>query len=1017
MMNAKSNAPSGGTSSTRRRDARGSTTVDTDEGVLSNPNGRSIPDASKTKSNLISCKHAINVATMNVRTIRLESRRKELANNCKTQKVKILGIVDHKIVHEDEPIVYQHIDKQILITTSAWRTASNAASGGVGLMIDKSIESALSEVKPVDKRILIAEFNGNPRTTIIVHYAPVEGSGESDEHYDTLCSVIQEVPKHNLLLVLGDYNAHLGKEVGKYTYHDKTNSNGKRLLDMSQEAGLVITNIHKQKKSGKLWTYISDMSGTKSQVDFILVNSKWKNSVKNCEAYSSFSSMGSDHRIVSAKIKLSLRTSKSPQPEPRYDWSALKDPEINRLYTVAVKNRYESLCQEGQTITETYAHLITANEEAASEHLPRKKSGRKKKIVAQDPRVEEARKQVQYASSIYTTKPSEKNREKLCKSKSNLQEIYNLIEEEELGKAIREVEEANEKSRHGKSWKLINELTGRKKAKTGIIKGATAKERLDKWYSHFQGLLGKEPEVEGELDENIPPILHSLGISDSPFTHEEYKELKKSLIEGKQYGPDKIPPEVWKLCDLDDIMLSYANKLLLGEKPDQWSENNLLPIPKDGDLSDTNNYRGIALSAVAAKIANKLILNRIRPKIDKYLRTNQNGFRPGRSTIAHILCLRRLIEGVKRNNLKCIVIFIDFRKAFDSIHRGRMMTILKAYGIPGKLLTAINQMYTNTKARVLSPDGETEWFEILAGVLQGDTLAPYLFAIVLDYAMRKALEGREDLGFELEKRRSRRHPPVTITDTDFADDIALISEEIEQAQEMLTCVETETLRIGLHLNEKKTEVMAFGPIPLIKIKTKNGKELKYVVDFKYLGGRMVSSEKDLEIRKALAWSACNKLKTIWKSNLKKGIKKRLFLSTVESVLLYGAETWTINKKMEKRLDGCYTRMLRMAFNVSWKDRMTNEELYDGLPKLSTKIATRRMKLAGHCIRHPEEEASKLVLWEPEKGVRNVGRGTVSYIDNLIEDTGLATPKEIRTAMMDRKGWKERSEGVRARGRP
>ena len=206
-------------------------------------------------------------------------------------------------------------------------------------MIDKSIESALSAVKPVSKRILIAEFNGNPGTTIIVHYAPVEGSEESDEHYDTLCSVTQEVPKHHLLLVLGDYNAHLGKEVGKYTYHDRTNSNGKRLLDMSQEAGLVITNIHKQKKSGKLWTYISDMSGTKSQVDFILVNRKWKNSVKNCEAYNTFSSMGSDHRIVSAKIKLSLRTSKSPQPEPRYDWSAL----INRLYTVAVKNRYESL--------------------------------------------------------------------------------------------------------------------------------------------------------------------------------------------------------------------------------------------------------------------------------------------------------------------------------------------------------------------------------------------------------------------------------------------------------------------------------------------------------------------------------------------------------------------------------------------------------------------------------------------------------------------------------------------------
>ena len=283
--------------------------------------------------------------------------------------------------------------------------------------------------------------------------------------------------------------------------------------------------------------------------------------------------------------------------------------------------------------------------------------------------------------------------------------------------------------------------------------------------------------------------------------------------------------------------------------------------------------------------------------------------------------------------------------------------------------------------------------------------------------MRKALEGREDLGFEVQRRRSRRHPPVTLTDIDFADDIALISEEIEQAQEMLTRVEIETLKIGLHLNEKKTEVMAFGHGILIKIKTKNGKELKYVINFKYLGGRMISSEKDFEIRKALAWSACNKLKTIWSSNLKKNIKTRLFLSTVESVLLYGAETWTINKSMEKRLDGCYTRMLRMAYNVSWKDHMTNEELYDGLPKITTKIRTRRMKLAGHCVRHPEEEASKLVLWEPDRGVRNVGRRAVTYIDNLKADTGLETTEEIRTAMMDRSGWRSRSEGVRAGARP
>ena len=174
------------------------------------------------------------------------------------------------------------------------------------------------------------------------------------------------------------------------------------------------------------------------------------------------------------------------------------------------------------------------------------------------------------------------------------------------------------------------------------------------------------------------------------------------------------------------------------------------------------------------------MLNRIRPKIDTHLRPNQNGFRPGRSTTAHILALRRLIEEVKSHNLKAVLVFIDFKKAFDSIHRGRMLQILKAYDIPGKLIKAIGLLYENTRARVITPDGETEYFKIMAGLLQGDILAPYIFAIVLDYAMRNAIGGREEeLGFKLDRRRSRRHNPLILTDTDFADDIATVSEEID----------------------------------------------------------------------------------------------------------------------------------------------------------------------------------------------------------------------------------------------
>lgn len=89
-------------------------------------------------------------------------------------------------------------------------------------------------------------------------------------------------------------------------------------------------------------------------------------------------------------------------------------------------------------------------------------------------------------------------------------------------------------------------------------------------------------------------------------------------------------------------------------------------------------------------------------------------------------------------------------------------------------------------------------------------MAPYIFSIVLDYAMTRVLDGREeDLGFKIDRRRSRRHHPVLIIDTGFADDIAITTAQIHQDQEMLASVELEAAKIGLRLNSKKTQVMHF----------------------------------------------------------------------------------------------------------------------------------------------------------------------------------------------------------------
>ena len=120
---------------------------------------------------------------------------------------------------------------------------------------------------------------------------------------------------------------------------------------------------------------------------------------------------------------------------------------------------------------------------------------------------------------------------------------------------------------------------------------------------------------------------------------------------------------------MNEELVNVCNKTYLGDAPNCWLEGKNLPVPKKVDLSIASNYRGINLSSSVSKIYNKMLLNRIRPILDEKWRTNQNFFRPGQSTLAQILTLRRIIEGVKSKTPPAVMIFLDFHKAFDSIHR------------------------------------------------------------------------------------------------------------------------------------------------------------------------------------------------------------------------------------------------------------------------------------------------------------------------------------------------------------
>ena len=162
-----------------------------------------------------------------------------------------------------------------------------------------------------------------------------------------------------------------------------------------------------------------------------------------------------------------------------------------------------------------------------------------------------------------------------------------------------------------------------------------------------------------------------------------------------------------------------------------------------------------------------------------------------------------------QKNLEAAILFVGFSKAFDFIHREKVEQILLAYSLPKETVAAIVILYKNTKVRVCSPDRDTDYFYIVAGVIQGDTFAPYLFIIWLDNVLRTSMDLMKENCFNLAKERSSRYPAQTITDVDYADDIALLANTLAQAETLLHILERAVGGISLYVNAHKTEYMCF----------------------------------------------------------------------------------------------------------------------------------------------------------------------------------------------------------------
>ena len=439
------------------------------------------------------------IATFNVRTLQHDKQINELISSAKKQGIDIICIQEHRFYHEESAIKYHKPGKGwTFITTSAWKNSTNSTIGRVRILLSPKALKSLNSIEKIASRIVIASFSGNPQITVICCYSPTNVSDENEvvQFYDELASLTRDVPKHNILVVTGDMNAKVeNSDAHRHSFHTTTNRNGEHFNQYLLANSLYCLNTNFQKRTGKKWTHRSP-NGHLSQIDYIAINKKWVNSAKNCEAYNSFEGVFTDHRIVTANLKVSFRTNKKKSyTSTRYQWSQLTtDPHTRDRFATTLNNRFDTLndLSNDDTPNSIYQNFIEASKHAAKRCLPERDRLRQK-LPWENDTVIGVRNELRAASKSKNKNPTPQNIDAATVLQRKLEQVYKSEKAKFIQEKIDSITAAAESQKSSLAWQTINKITGRKNSSKAKLKGDSQDERVSKWKEHFKNLLGPTP--------------------------------------------------------------------------------------------------------------------------------------------------------------------------------------------------------------------------------------------------------------------------------------------------------------------------------------------------------------------------------------------------------------------------------------------------------------------------------------------------------------------------------------------
>ena len=605
---------------------------------------------------------------------------------------------------------------------------------------------------------------------------------------------------------LGDFNATLVQAKGR-TLGQKENKGSECLDDFLRAFDLVAANGIFTKPARRLVTFMGPKMRL-AQLDAVLVGNAWKSCVRDVRNFPM--PFPSDHVPLEVRVRVKFAVKKREAVGEkvvgprRVDWSALTYPTpqiLSRecLWLEAVAAQYGLGTDVGQqnpknekttqhvgvrafvpmldvTVAEEFTRRVKENlavqvnvhTAACAECLrsPDQELGMPDVLcwvsgcrIYKKTTYSSFSKAVAAASDAVPTLekrprtttpgPYEVLREKELRSIWDLKTRFDAIkrsyddeEDARVKKCVDDFERLG-KVRPGEAWKSINELLGHVQAKCAPTKSSP--EDIVENFRKVNGLPNhaRPPDFRKRCEQNIVDV--------SRFRMVELDKAVGQLRTGRAFGIDGVPSEVLRLAGFRELLLQFAVDYQGGDVPLEVLMTRLSLVPKKGDLTVIANYRPIAIISVFLKLVNRMLLNRLRV-LDPLLRSGQNGFREGRGTMEHALALRVLAERAKERGLTLCTLFIDSQKAFDSVTFAALRASLESFMVPTKFIDVVMSCYNGHVVRVPMPDGSYESYTTTTGVLQGDTLAPFLFVVLLDSILTESMD--DTLGIPLDSGAS-----------------------------------------------------------------------------------------------------------------------------------------------------------------------------------------------------------------------------------------------------------------------